>query len=235
MFKTDFPDRALKGCLFTVCTAGWLLQLGVSGAAAQNDAQSSAPTKTLSGGAQVVVLTLNDLRDVGVDLDHLRTAASHLYDETTMQRVTLQTRPSLVGPGTVINIPVGTTPTGEYIQPRPRRVGAAMAAIRPIATLLKTDMDSFLTEEKQLEVPGVTQDELQSVMKQWSKSVDNIYGQLQLLEPLTEHPPYNQGAISQATWAIVEDAKELERLRRIMHKALQREGKLRARKNSKEK
>ena len=211
---------------------------GMPQARAQGDtAQSGAAgaSRVLQGGAEVVVLTLTDLRDVGVDLSHLKTAANHLYEECTMQQVTINTMPEMIGPGAIINLPVSTTPTGVYIPPKPKRVEAAMAEIRPVATLLKTDVDQFLNGEKQLSMPGDLQQELQTDLKQWVASVNNIYGQLQILEPLAASPPYNQAAMAQATWAIVEDTKELERVRKIMYKALQREAKREARERKEKK
>lgn len=192
---------------------------------AQTDSspEQSKGTEPLKGEADVVVVTLSDLRDVGSDLEHLRNAANQLYGEVTLQRVTVQTIPTLVGPGSVVNLPIGFMPTGEYIPPRTRRVVAAMNEIRPIATLLKADLDSFKSGQKQLVLPGETAEVFNEQMQQWSVEADNIYGQLQLLEHLCAHHPYDQGAMAQATWAIVEDSKDLERIRRAMYKALQRE------------
>jgi hypothetical protein len=186
--------------------------------------------KPLEAGAEIVVVTLNDLRDVDTDLRHLQTAANHLYEEVTTQRVTLQTVPNLIAPGTIVNLPVGTQATGDVIPARPARVDAAMSEIRPVATLLKSDVDAFLNGEKQLVLPEDTKEELSEELRQWVISVDNIYDQCRILEPLTAAAPYyNQGAIAQAAWAIDQDVKELERIRRLMYRALQREGKRQAR------
>jgi len=188
-------------------------------------AASAQPGKTLQGSAQVVVLTLSDLRDVGLDLKHLQNAANHLNEEVTLQRVTLNMMPEMVGPGMIINIPIGTTPTGEVIPANPKRVQAAMAQLSPIVTLMKGDVDAFVSGEKQLSMPGDTQQELQGELKQWAELVSDVYQQFSTLQPLTQQSPYNQPAIAQASSTIVNDAKGLERLRRLVYKALQREGK----------
>src|SRR6185437_2311284 len=114
------------------------------------------------------------------------------------QRVNIRTVPNLIAPGTIVNLPVGVQPTGDIIPARAAHVDAAMSEIRPVATLLKADVDSFLNGEKQLVLPGETKQEFSAELKQWIVSVDNIYDQLRVLEPLTANPPYNQGAVAQA-------------------------------------
>ncbi len=216
-------------------TALSLMLLMVAPAASARIAAATDPQPMhapLQGEAQIVVLTLKDLHDVGLDLNHLKDTASQLYSEVTLQRMTVQTMPTLVGPGSVVNLPIGLVPTGDYIPPRTHRVIILMAEMRPVASMLRDDLDEFRHGESQLMLPGETSAVFAEQMQQWSVNVDNIYGQLEILERACQHRPYDQGIMAQATWAIVEDAKELERIRRAMYRALQREGKRAERENA---
>jgi hypothetical protein len=226
MTQNSVPSRRMLPVLCIAVAFGIMLPAALADVTPPATASQSTPArKPLEAGTQVVVLTLSNLREVGTDLKHLQSAATHLYDEVTIQQVTLQTQPELINPGLVINIPVGTIPTGVILDAKPKRVEAAMAEIRPIATLLKSDVDEFVSGEKQLQMPGATQEEMEQRLRQWAVSVNNIYAQLEVLEPLTKTAPYNQPGIAQATWAIVQDAKELDKMRRVLYKSLQREGK----------
>src|SRR3984957_19870633 len=76
-----------------------------------------------------VELSLDQLNDVGLDLKNILTVSKHLYDEVMVQPVTVITEPEMIA-GTVINLPVGTEPTGPPRPARKERVDLLMSQLR---------------------------------------------------------------------------------------------------------
>jgi hypothetical protein len=222
-----FSSRLL---VLSICLSIGSAPFTTTGALAQsagNPATAAvAPARQpLEAGTQIVVLSLTDLREVGLDLKHLQHGASHLYDEVTLQPMTLNMMPEMIGPGVIINIPVGTQAVGEVMPAKPARVQASMTEIGSIINEMKSSVDQFMTGEKQLSMPGDAQQELNQEVQQWVAGVNNIFGQYNGLQQLTQTSPYNQPAIAQACTTIIQNVKELEKVRRQMYKVIQREGK----------
>src|SRR5262249_32087258 len=74
--------------------------------------QTSEP---LQGSVKMVELSLDDLRTLSLDVKHLTAASSHLHDEVTMQQVSIEQEPEVIGMGTVIMIPVGYQKVGPIL------------------------------------------------------------------------------------------------------------------------
>ncbi|MBI4533866.1 MAG: hypothetical protein HY711_07945, partial [Candidatus Melainabacteria bacterium] len=132
--------------------------------------QSMPPLK---GRVEKVELSLEKLRDVGLDLKNVLKAASSLYDEVTIQPVRLITEPEVVGRGIVINIPIGTVPVGPPQPARKDRVDLAMAGITPIITMMKNNVDEFMAGNSQLNLPQDVIEELQPDLKDWTSMVED--------------------------------------------------------------
>jgi hypothetical protein len=222
-----FSSRLL---VLSICLCIGSAPCTTSGALAQSAGNPAAAaiapaTQPLEGGAQVVVLSLTDLREVGLDLKHLEHGASHLYDEVTLQPMTLNMMPEMIGPGVIINIPVSTQAAGPPVPAKPARVQAAMTEIGSIVSAMKSSVDQFMAGEKQLSMPGDAQQQLDQEVQQWVTGVNNVFGQYNALQQLTQTSPYNQPAIAQACSTIIQNVRDLEKVRRQMYKVIQREGK----------
>ncbi len=185
------------------------------------------PAERLKGAVQKVELSLETLEDISLDLKHLLTASRHLYDEVNIQPVTFQTMPEMVGPGAIIYIPVpgSAHPIGQSAPPRKQRLDLAMSEITPIISMLKLDVDSFLTGQKQLDLSPDLHQELSPIFKEWVSSVNDLSQQLISLEKLTAGPTYNNTFISQSANSIQGDCRALQKNVKHIFKALQKEGK----------
>jgi hypothetical protein len=192
-------------------------------------ASPSSPSTQLQGGVQKIELSLQKLRDVGLDLKHLLKAVSGLYDEVTIRPVTIITEPEVVGRGIMINIPIGTMPTGPVEPPRKDRVDLAMSEIRPVISMMKKNVDAFVSGNTQLDLQPGVQQQLQPQIKVWTSTVDNLSTRLSNLDQLTQGPPYSNDAIASATAAMQQDIKALDKTRRDIYKVVRDEGKHRAR------
>jgi hypothetical protein len=189
------------------------------------ESQTQSQTQPLQGGVQIIELSLERLREIGVDIKHMLKAASSLYDEVTIQPVTIITEPEVVGFGTVINIPIGTMPTGPVQPPKKERLDLAMNHLNPIIKLMKSDVDDFMSGKRKLDLNDETRQELQPIFKAWVDDVNALNGELNNLQSLTNSPPFDNSAIAQATQSLQESAKKLEQARRVIYKKLQKEAK----------
>lgn len=182
---------------------------------------------TLQGGVQKIEVSLDDLRDVGLDLKHVLTACSHLYDEVTIQPVSIQTQPEVVGRGIVINIPIGFTPIGPAAPPRKDRVDMCMNEINPVISRMKKSVDEFLDGSKELDLSDDMKAQLQPLTQKWVLLVQGTSADLDKLNALTVGPKYDNTAIASVAANMERGVKQLDMVRRDIYKAIQKEGKKR--------
>lgn len=197
-----------------------------SSSAASSPTDSQAQAKPpLQSGVKKVELSLETLRDVGLDLKQVMKAVGSLYDEVTIQPVSLVTQPEVVGPGTIIYIPINTMPVGPPQPARKDRVDLAMNSIRPIVNLLKTNVDEFESGRRQLDLPADVLSQLHPQIQKWVADVNDLAGQLNQLNQLTQGPPYNNDQIASITKGMHQDIKDLDDTRRKIYKVIRKEGK----------
>ena len=169
-------------------------------------------------------LTLEKLRDVGLDLKHVMTASKHLYDEVTIQPVTLITEPEVVGRGIVINIPIGTQPAGPPQPPRKDRVDLSMNEMTPVINMFKKNADDFVSGHKQLDLAPDIQTKLEPMIKDWIAQINDLSSQLNNLQPLTAGPTYDNTSIATVCTNIQKDVEQLDETRRKIYKVIRKEG-----------
>lgn len=179
----------------------------------------------MQAGVQMIELNLQMLTHVGLDIKNLLKSTGSLYDEVTIQPVSVITEPEVVGRGIIINIPVGTRPVGPPAPPKKARVDLAMNQIRPIVTTLKQDVDEFETGKARLDISDDTRQDLHPYFDSWIKTVNDISTNMKQLESVTTGPPYDNSSIAQAAGTIHQDAQRLDEVRRKIYKYLQKEGK----------
>ena len=188
---------------------------------------SGAGTAALKGGVQKVDVSLEHLRDVGLDLKRVMTAARHLYDEVTIQPVRMITEPEVVGMGMIINIPIGTQPVGPPEPPRKDRVDLSMSEMTPVITMFKKNADEFVAGSRELDLPSDALSEMQPMIKDWIAQVNDLSARLSALEPLTKGPNYDNQGIASLCSGIQQDAKKLDTTRRKVYKFIRKEEKRR--------
>jgi len=180
----------------------------------------------LQGGVTEIDLSLEKLQDLGLDLKKALRAASSLYDEVTIQPVRIITQPSLVGgAGTIINIPVGTEPIGPPQPARKDRVDSAVNSMKPIISLLKSNVDNFVDGKKQMDLPTGVLTQLEPLFEEWIDSVNALTAKLNQLEQMTEAPPYDNKAIASLTQSMQGDLKSLEKARSAIYNVLRKRSK----------
>ncbi len=196
-----------------------------SGSSNSSDSSDSSGGIKLLSGVKMIELNLENLRDLGLDLKNVMKASSSLYDEVTIQPVTINTMPTVIGYGTVVNLPVGFTPTGAGPQPKKKRVDMAMNQMRPIIHLLKADLDEFETGRARLDISDEERKVMQPWFDEWKDLIRDVSGNLEQLESLTSEKRYDNRAIANAANAIHQDTKKMDKVRLKVYKFLQKQGK----------
>jgi len=184
--------------------------------------QTSEP---LQGSVKMVELSLDDLRTLSLDVKHLTAASSHLHDEVTMQQVSIEQEPEVIGMGTVIMIPVGYQKVGPILPANKKRVDLAMNEMRPIIQLFKEDLDEFMTGQKKLDLTDAVRADLKPYFDEWIGCVNDANAQLTKLEPLTQGPPYDQATIASIAADINQDAQKMQTDLKKVYKIVRKEGK----------
>jgi hypothetical protein len=175
--------------------------------------------------ATKVVISLDQLNDVGLDLKHILTICRHLYDEVMIRPMDVITEPEMIGTGTVIQLPVALEPTGPPKPPRKDRVDLLMSEIRPVITLFIKNGNEFLADNQEAEYPQPMKDKLAPLMKTWTVHADDLYARLLVLEKLTVGPEYDNYAIADTIKSIEQDIQQIDEVRRPIYKLVQQEGK----------
>ena len=202
-----------------------------SGPSTLSTPSTSSTTPTLSTtaapfklNAQKIVVSLDQLNDIGLDLKNILTVSRHLYDEVMVQPVTVITEPEMIA-GTVINLPVGTQPTGPPRPARKERVDLLMSQMKPIIDLLKKNADDFMADSQVTEYSDDMETKIDPLFKKWLAYMDDVYARLLTLEKLTVGPIYENYAIAATCQLIEKDIKQIDEERRPIYKIIQEEGK----------
>ena len=194
-------------------------------ASGTDNAGQSQQTEPLKGGVQKVELTLDDIRTINLDVKHLVTASSHLHDEVTMRQISIEQEPEIIGMGTVIMIPVGYQQAGPVLPAKKKRVDLAMSQLRPLIQMFKTDLDEFMSGQKELDLPDDIRQELEPYFKDWISQVNEASEQLAKLEPLVTGPPYDQSTIAGIAADINQDAHNMLKTLKKVYDIVRKEGK----------
>lgn len=226
-------NRKVAHTLWPRLSLGLLLTVYLTVHSAQAQGPSGSPVSTspqtesepIKLTVQKVQLGLEELRDIGLDLKHVLTACRHLYDEVTLQPVSMLTEPEMIANGVLISIPIGVQPVGPPAPPRKERVDLLMNQIRPVVGLLKKNVDDFVAGNKVLDLPDPVKGDLEPEFDQWVSTVNDLDGQLTKLDGLTQGPDYSNYAIAASVSSIEQDIKQLDEIRKKTHKALRQAGK----------
>jgi len=181
---------------------------------------SDAPD--IKAGVNVYVVSLANLKEIGMAIQEVQEAASDLYDEVSRREVTLTSTPNVVG-FTVMNMPSGFT-QGAYLPPRKKWVDAHMQDMIKIVKLMKEECDDVLDGRAPIIVPAPQQEQVKAMFSQWVGLVNDTFNKVSDLETTTKQPMLNNASIANAALAIHKDMKNLEALRKKVYKIYQKAG-----------
>ncbi len=191
-----------------------------------NDTANGAkPNKMLKGQVQIVDLELQTLEDIAPYVKNILKGSSSLYDQAVFQPVRVITQPTMIGAGTISNIPIGTEPTGPPQPITRQQLDSAINRMKSNIELLKKNVDEFMSGEKKLNMPDDVAAQLEPQITEWVGLVNRISAQEINLKKIRQNPPYDNFEVAKAALIIQTSAKRLDKVRVSIRKLMRKESK----------
>jgi hypothetical protein len=183
------------------------------------------PNQMLKGNVQIVQFELKTLEEIGPYIKNILKTSTSLYEQATFQPVRVITQPTIIGAGTISNIPIGTEPTGPPKPITKQQLDTAINQMKPSIDLLKRNVNEFMTGEKQLNLPDDLMAQLDPQFTEWIGLVNRISAQEIELTKIRQNPPYDNLEVAKAMLIIQKSAKNLDKVRSSISKVMRKERK----------
>jgi hypothetical protein len=185
--------------------------------AADQDPIASAASTT--GDAQPLQeLSLNDIQDAGVLLNHIKRQAINLYEEASRTPVRLDASPDIPE----INTIPTTTHPGILLPPRREWLMFYLGTMEPVIRQLDQHVKDIQSGVKRVVIPEPLRASLDPLWDAWAKDIEKLNHHLDELVPLFEDAPNNNLAIQKTAVAVFDDIQETEKLRRQIFLTVQK-------------
>lgn len=164
----------------------------------------------LKGGASVIHVEIDNIRDVQIDIKRAKANANHLFDEVTRHPITSYNSINTMGP-VMMTFVEPTFDVNEVLPPRRKWVELYMAQIVPTATLIKEDFDAINDGRNTLQFPAGDKEKLDEHLKQCFTDVDTVTTAVTSLQKLTAAPPYDNLAIARKAVNLAKTLEDLDK------------------------
>lgn len=159
---------------------------------------------------ELQVLTLDDIRDVGLALYVVKQQVLNIYAEAIRNRADTESSPEII-----VNtaIPVDT----RHLKVLPLRrewLAVYLASMEPVVRLLAKEVTEAQTGVKALVIPESIHKEIDPLWQAWSRDITKINEHLDELMPLLDDAPHNNSKVAQVAVCIHDDVERLEKLRK---------------------
>lgn len=170
---------------------------------------SGNPTIT-KGGTQEEVVTLSDLRDVGLCINQIKQQAINIYLDVTRKAVPASASAELEDVDEISN--AGLSDSSKYLPTRPEWLVFYVGAMEPIIHLLQSDVKDVESGVAKLMVPKGSQEKFEKLFDDYEASVAQLNVHLtKIYEGIGEKN--NNVKLAQEAVKMYEVADDLERSR----------------------
>lgn len=159
---------------------------------------------------ELQVLTLDDIRDVGLALYVVKQQVLNIYAEAIRNKADAEASPDIVVHS---SIPVDT----KHLKILPLRrewLVVYLASMEPVVRLLGKEVTEAQTGVKALVFPESMHKELDPMWQAWSHDITKMNEHLDELIPLLDDAPHNNSKVAQVAVSMHDDVERLEKLRR---------------------
>jgi hypothetical protein len=163
------------------------------------------------------VLTLNDLRDVGILLHDIKQQAINVYREASRAR--LDSNASAEVP-VIKSIPQDNVST-KLLPARRQWVLFFLGTMEPVIRQLNEQSTGIDEGSKQLVMPSPLKETLEPLWNVWSDNVKKMNGHLDDLLALVDDAPNNNSKIQNVAVYIFNDTQKLDAVRADIFKIVQ--------------
>jgi hypothetical protein len=164
----------------------------------------------LKGGASVVHVEIDNVRDVQIDIKRAKANANHLFDEMTRHPITSYNAINTMGP-VMMTFIEPTFDMKEVLPARQRWVELYMGQIAPTVALIKEDFDAINSGRNTLQYPVGDNEKLDEHLNECFKQVDAASAAAAILQTLTAAPPYDNLAVSKQAVVLAKSLEEVDK------------------------
>ena len=182
---------------------------------------------TLEATIKKQEITLQEIRDVRLDLRRVMGAATDIFDEVTREPINFSTAPNVVGSSIIIN-PIHIK-EASVLEPRDKWIVNSVSKMGPTIELLRADVENIGQDSHSFAFSEKSQKTFVHLTKDWKSIVKEMYSQYKLLKSALAERPYNNESIAARARSIYLEAKALEKTRRQAEKLFKSEMKKRKR------
>lgn len=165
------------------------------------------------------VLTLDDLKDVGICLLQIKYQAIFAYLEATRKELQADMPPQLLAPDAVAVVPVSTD--DKFLPCRRDWLVFFIGTMEPVIHLMDHDVQECQKGEYQLEIPKADKQQVDILWQEWASGVKDLNAALDRVNDLLNDGATNNKAIADQTVAIYNTEKKLEDIRETVHHLVQ--------------
>jgi hypothetical protein len=164
----------------------------------------------LKGGASVVHVEIDNVRDVQIDIKRAKANANHLFDEVTRHPITSYQSINTMGP-VMMTFIEPTFDTKEVLPARRKWVELYMAQIAPTVVLIKEDFDAINNGRNTLQYQAGDKEKLDEHLSECFKQIDAASQAAADLQKLTTAPPYDNLAVAKKAVVLEKSLEEMDK------------------------
>lgn len=165
------------------------------------------------------VVTMGDLRDVGLCLQQIKQQAVFIYLEATRKELPVNSPGKIYEPK---NLAVdGLNFKEGYLPARKEWLVFFIGSMEPLIRLLGNDVNDVQNGVYLLSVPNISKAQFDKRWKEWTTTVADLNSALDKINDSLSSDSGNNEVVAQQAAAIFNDAKKLENLRMLVHHLMQ--------------
>lgn len=191
-------------------------ELTVQSDKVSNAVGDAATTAGVQGALEP--LSLNDIQDAGILLNHIKRQAINIYEEASRTPVPLNASPNIPD---IKSIPISPG-SDRYMPPRREWLMFFLGTMEPVIRDLSKEVTDIQSGAKGLVIPEGVQATLDPLWQAWAADTQKMNHHLDELVPLFEDAPHNNLKIQKVAVAVFDDVQNLEKIRRQVFVAMQK-------------
>lgn len=191
-------------------------QLALPGFAAETTSPTTQTTKPPS--SEEYILSLDDIRDVGLYLLQIRHQAIFVYMEATRIQLPLNSSSNIIEPKV---IPVPHKSSIKYLPCRHDWLVFFIGSMEPVIRMMVSDVKQVQDGTYKLKVPKTDQEAVDKFWKEWEDGVAQLNKSLDKTYDLLNNDIGNNQAIADQAVAIFNTTDKLEDIRLKVHHMIQ--------------
>jgi hypothetical protein len=181
------------------------------------DAYADKMTDAKETGEYVV--TMGDIRDVGLCLKQIQQQAIFIFLEATRKELPVNSPARIIEPKILTTD--GLNFKADYLPARREWLIFFIGSMEPLIRLMGNDVKDVETGVYAVSVPNISKAQFDKRWKEWSDTVNDLNLALDKINDSLANESGNNEVVAKQAVAIYNDAQKLEQLRMLVHHLMQ--------------